>query len=291
MAIAARRDLSLSTLLTLGRVSNLPTVWTNVVAGTVLAGGAWQGGRLAAVLVAASLFYLGGMYLNDYFDRAIDARERPGRPIPAGDVSAGLVAAIGSGLLAAGVAVLLPTGIAATVIGLALVGLILAYDRFHKGNPVSPIMMGACRMLVYFAAAAAATGDVPGPVVSAGLALLAYVAGLTYAARQESLDRVGNLWPLLVLSVPMLLAMPAVAAEPWAIPIYLMLIGWTGFAVYRLARRSAPGAVPRAVGALIAGISLVDAAFLASVGAIVPALIAVVGFGTTVVLQKHIAGT
>ena len=291
MAIAARRVVSLSTLLTIGRVSNLPTVWTNVVAGTVLAGGAWQSGRVAAVLVAASLLYLGGMYLNDYFDRAVDARERPGRPIPAGEVSAGVVAAIGSGLLATGVAVLLPTGIAAMVIGFALVGLIIAYDRFHKGNPVSPIMMGACRMLVYFAAAAAATGDVPRPVVNAGLALLAYVAGLTYAARQESLDRVGNLWPLLVLSAPMILATPAVAREPWAVAIYLMLIGWTVFAVYHLARRPAPGAVPRAVGALIAGISLVDAALVASVGAIVPALFAIVGFGTTIVLQKHIAGT
>jgi UbiA prenyltransferase family len=291
MAIAARRDLSLSTLLTLGRVSNLPTVWTNVVAGTVLAGGAWQSGRVVVVLLAASLFYLGGMYLNDYFDRAIDARERPGRPIPAGDVSAGVVAAIGSGLLAAGVAVLLPTGFAATVIGLALVGLIVAYDRFHKNNPVSPIIMGACRMLVYLAAAAAVTGDVPGSVVGAGLALLAYVAGLTYAARQESLDRVGNLWPLLVLSVPMFLAMPALAGELWAVSIYLLLIGWTAFAVYQLARRPAPGAVPRAVGALIAGISLVDAALMASVGAVVPALIAVAGFGATIVLQKFIAGT
>jgi len=291
MAIAARRDLSLSTLLTLGRVSNLPTVWTNVVAGTVLAGGAWQSGRVVVVLLAASLFYLGGMYLNDYFDRAIDARERPGRPIPAGDVSAGVVAAIGSGLLAAGVAVLMPTGFAATVIGLALVGLIVAYDRFHKNNPVSPIIMGACRMLVYLAAAAAVTGDVPGSVVGAGLALLAYVAGLTYAARQESLDRVGNLWPLLVLSVPMFLAMPALAGELWAVSIYLLLIGWTAFAVYQLARRPAPGAVPRAVGALIAGISLVDAALMASVGAVVPALIAVAGFGATIVLQKFIAGT
>src|SRR5262249_10189704 len=229
MAIAARRVLSLSTLLTLGRVSNLPTVWTNVVAGTVLAGGAWQSGRVAAVLVAASLLYLGGMYLNDYFDRAVDARERPGRPIPAGDVSAGMVAAIGSGLLATGVAVLMPTGFAATVIGLALVGLIVAYDRFHKGNPVSPVMMGACRMLVYFAGGVAVTGDVPGPVVSAGLALLAYVAGLTYAARQESLDRVGNLWPLLVLSAPMFLAMPALAGGFSAVAVYLMLIGWTAF--------------------------------------------------------------
>jgi 4-hydroxybenzoate polyprenyltransferase len=33
--------------------------------------------------------------------------------------------------------------------------------------------------------------------------------GLTYAARQESLDRVGNLWPLVLLAAPMVLALPA----------------------------------------------------------------------------------
>ena len=36
-------------------------------------------------------FYVGGMYLNDYFDRAIDARDRPGRPIDAGEIRAGSV--------------------------------------------------------------------------------------------------------------------------------------------------------------------------------------------------------
>jgi len=46
-------------------VSNLPTVWTNVLAGTVLAGGAWQSGRMGIVLIAMSLMYVGGMYLND----------------------------------------------------------------------------------------------------------------------------------------------------------------------------------------------------------------------------------
>lgn len=70
--------------LRLGRVSNLPTVWTNALAGAALAGGEpWQAAMLP-LLLALSLFYVGGMYLNDAFDRDIDARERPARPIPAG---------------------------------------------------------------------------------------------------------------------------------------------------------------------------------------------------------------
>jgi hypothetical protein len=52
-----------------------------------------------------------------------------------------------------------------------------------------------------------------------------------------------------------------------------------------------PGTVSRAVGFLVAGISLVDATFLAGAGAVGLALLAIAGFGATFVLQKYIAGT
>src|ERR1700680_4378343 len=117
MATAAKAALP-ATLLKLGRVSNLPTVWTNALAGTVLAGGAADDRRVALVALAMSLLYVGGMYLNDYFDRDIDARERPTRPIPSGDISASVVAIIGFALLAVGVAFLALTGTAAVIVGL-----------------------------------------------------------------------------------------------------------------------------------------------------------------------------
>jgi 4-hydroxybenzoate polyprenyltransferase len=291
MAVVSEQTVSPRTLLRLGRVSNLPTVWTNVLAGTVLAGGPWQNARTGIVLVAMSLFYVGGMYLNDYFDRTIDARERPDRPIPAGDISANAVAAAGFAMLGAGILLLAAIGAAAAATGLILAGLIVAYDRFHKGINISPVTMGLCRAFVYFTAAVAVTGGVSLSVALAGFALTAYVAGLTYAARQESLDRVGNLWPLVLLCAPMILALPALLEGVSAIVIYLALIGSSAYAVYLLAKRPMAGAVPRAVGALIAGISLVDATFLASIGAIMPAFIAVAGFAATMLLQRHIAGT
>jgi 4-hydroxybenzoate polyprenyltransferase len=246
---------------------------------------------MVVVLVAMSLFYVGGMYLNDYFDREIDARERPDRPIPAGDISAGAVAGAGFAMLGGGIVLLAATGIAAALAGLILAALIVAYDRFHKGFNLSPVTMGLCRAFVYFGAAAAVVGGVAWPVVLAGFALTAYVAGLTYAARQESLDRVGNLWPLVLLCAPLALALPALQQGLWAIAVVLALIGASAYAVWLLARRPMPGAVPRAVGLLIAGISLVDATFLASIGAMIPAFTAVVGFAATLLLQRHIAGT
>src|SRR5256885_14823895 len=74
--------------LRLGRVSNLPTVWTNALTGALLAGPDFDARAGALLAVAFSLFYVGGMFLNDAFDRNIDAVERPERPIPRGLVSA-----------------------------------------------------------------------------------------------------------------------------------------------------------------------------------------------------------
>ena len=86
MGQGAAGTLSWSVALRLGRISNLPTVWSNTLVGAVLVGGGSPDGRLFALLIAMSLFYVAGMYLNDAFDWPIDAQERPERPIPAGEV-------------------------------------------------------------------------------------------------------------------------------------------------------------------------------------------------------------
>jgi 4-hydroxybenzoate polyprenyltransferase len=291
MILLQRKPSSITTLLGLGRVSNLATVWTNVLAATVIAGGSWDNLRTSIVMLAMSLLYIGGMYLNDYFDRAIDARERPERPIPAGHISAPAVAAIGFGLLIVGTAVMMPLGSVPAALSFVLAAVIVWYDMFHKQNALSPVVMGLCRALIYGAAAAAVTGTVSITIGIMAVSLLAYVAGLTYAARQESFGKVGSLWPLLVLSVPMIIALPAFLHGPVAIAIYLLLAAASARAIYMLAKRATPGAVSRAVGLLIAAISLVDAALLASVGAPAPALIACLGFVVTLFLQKHVAGT
>jgi hypothetical protein len=291
VSTAALAPVPLAVLLRLGRVSNLPTVWTNVLAAAILAGADWLDWRLGVVLAAMSMFYVGGMYLNDFFDRAIDANERPERPIPSGAITAGSVAAMGFVLITLGGAAIATMSGAAAGMAALLAIAIIAYDVWHKSNPFAPVMMGACRALVYSVTAATLTGRVPMLVVVPAAAMAAYVAGVTYAARQESLDRVGNLWPLLLLVSPLAVALAMIRVDLGAITICLVSAAWTGAAVRILARRPSPGAVLRAVARLIAGISLVDAAFLASVGAIVPALVAIIGLTTTLAAQKYVPGT
>jgi 4-hydroxybenzoate polyprenyltransferase len=278
------------TLLRLGRVSNLPTVWTNTLAGTLLAGGDWQNARTLTVVAAMSLFYEGGMFLNDYFDREVDARDRPERPIPSFEIAPRTVAVIGSAMLATGLALLALVGIEALGLGLVLAALIVTYDMRHKGNAFAPVLMGGCRALVYVIAAVAAASALPATVILAAAALLAYVAGLSYAAWQERLDSPANLWPLALLAVPLAVLIPSLRAGALAVVIYLALVAAIAYAVCLLKTRP-PGGVPRAVGLLIAGIALLDAAFIAGVGATSAALLAVAGFLATMFLQRFISGT
>jgi 4-hydroxybenzoate polyprenyltransferase len=281
-----------STLLRLGRISNLPTIWTNVLAGSAIAGGTEQSDGIALIMIAMTAFYVGGMYLNDYFDRIADARDRPGRPIDAGEIRASSVLLIGFGLLAAGVALLIPFGAKAIVCGILLAGAIVLYDVWHKGNRLSPVVMGLCRALVYIGTGVAMAGGISNATMIGAVALACHVAGITYAAKQESLDRVGNLWPLALLAVPLLAALPVVLDGWITVAAFVLLLAADAAAIRLLMRRPTPGAVPLAVSGLIAAICLVDAlAIAAAGGSIVIVAICALGYPLTRLFQKSIPGT
>src|SRR5690349_21540074 len=197
-------------LLRLGRISNLPTVWTNAMAGFVLAGGVPSFAPLALLAVAASLLYVAGMVLNDVYDADIDAKERPERPIPAGLVSRGEARVWGFGLLAIGVvvatlagrfAVATPTW-APMLAAVITAALVVVYDAWHKGNPAAPVVMGLCRAGVYAMAAACIDARPTPALVTAALLLGLYVVSLTYIAKFESSGALGRTWPVLGVYAP-----------------------------------------------------------------------------------------
>lgn len=288
--------MSWSVALRLGRVSNLPTVWTNTLAAVALAGGAIADAATPVLLLAISLAYVGGMYLNDAFDAGIDARERPERPIPSGRVSRRTVFAAGYAMLAGSVVLLalagLPrgTGLWGAAGGLALAAAVVLYDRNHKGNPLSPVLMGLCRALVYVSVGLAVAAALPAPLLAAAVAMLCYVAGLTYTAKQESLGRVETVWPLAVLAVPWLYALWLAVANPAALPFLVLLTALMALALRMLLRRG-PGDVGRAVVSMIAGIALLDAIFLAAAGTVLWASVAVALFALTLAAQRFVPGT
>lgn len=155
--------------LVLTRGSNLPTVWSNVIAGWLLAQGlrlrpigsdqagaapdsiGWTG--LVILLAGVSLTYAGGMILNDAFDARWDAARRSTRPIPAGLIAerdawragwAALAAGLALTILAASPALRVPVAAVASLLALCIV----VYDRWHKGVAWAPAVMGACRALL-----------------------------------------------------------------------------------------------------------------------------------------------
>ncbi len=290
--------MSLTLALRLGRISNLPTVWTNVLVGALLAGGSLTDPTLSLLMLALSLFYVGGMFLNDAFDREFDAQHRPERPIPSGQVSARQVFLIGFGLLAVGMVGVAgasrgPDGIPAwraLASGAALAGAIVVYNAHHKGNSLSPLVMGLCRVFVYLTAAFSLAMVLPTAVVLAAIALLCHLIGLTYIAKQEHLNHIGKLWPLAFLAVPILYGLALAVSAP---TVWLPLALYAGVLVFalNLLRRRARGDVPRAVVTLIAGMSVLDGVVLAGNGLMLPAALAVVAFVLTLALQRWVSGT
>jgi 4-hydroxybenzoate polyprenyltransferase len=284
--------------LRLGRVSNLPTVWTNTLAGVVLAGGAAGDPRVPWIMLALSLCYVAGMFLNDAFDREFDARHRPERPIPAGEVTARAVFGAGFAMLGAGVALLawigygFPDGAGWRPVfaGVVLAAAIVIYDWRHKENPLSPVVMGLCRVFVYATAAYAVAIDPSPRVFALGFLLLCYLIGLTYIAKQEHLERVANLWPIAFLAAPLLWGLQASLTDAAVAAVALLFLLWVLYALSFLRRRR-PGDVPRAVAALLAGISLWDALVLAAAGRPSVAALALICFGLTLLLQRYVAPT
>jgi hypothetical protein len=288
--------MKLSTALRLGRVSNLPTVATNVLAACVLSGAPFSWAVYGGLSAAMSLAYVGGMYLNDAFDRDFDARVRPERPIPSGAVTARQVLVLGFTMLGLSVwcvglvvwrgagGALLP----AVSSMLALSGTIVFYDLHHKQNPLSPVVMGACRVLVYVTSALVISPFPHALVFWGATALLGYLVGLSYAAKQENLGEVKNLWPLALLALPLV---SLVLIRDAGGALFLALFAaWAGYSLSWLLRKQGRN-IPRAIGYFIAGISLLDGALTALAGQPLLAIACVIGFLLTLALQSVVPGT
>lgn len=292
--------MNLKTLLTLGRTSNLPTVWSNMLAGAVLSGAIFGPAALALLVGVGSAFYEGGMFLNDAFDAEIDARERPGRPIPSGLVTRGTVLGIGYGLLVAGLALLL----LGSLVGLAKPGLmppaagvgtcaaVLAYNRWHKGHAWSPIVMGACRAGLYATAALAVSGKLETSVLWGAAALWLYIVGLTHVARFETGSVIDRAWVGAFVLAPLVVSAPQIVDKRnWLAALCALLsLGWSVRSL-SFALRGGKGQIPRAVVTLIAGVSLVDALFISLYGAPHGVLAALGCFLITLKWQRRIPGT
>lgn len=279
------------TLLVLGRVSNLPTVWTNCLAAWLLAGGG-DPKRLALLLPGVSCLYVGGMFLNDACDADFDRQHRQERPIPSGHITQHAVWAWASALLLVGLAAISFLGMKPLGVALALTATIVAYDLWHKKHPLTLGLMAGCRFLLYALAAVAAAGGVSTRVLAAAGGLAGYVLGISLLARNESGNARPPRWPLLLLLAPVipvarqLITSPTPAAAPGCIMFGLWL---TATLVPLWQPNASPG---RAVGRLLAGLVLVDFLQVSPLAPAGPVAVGAFGlFVLTLLLQRRVPAT
>jgi 4-hydroxybenzoate polyprenyltransferase len=291
--------------LRLGRVSNLPTVWSNVIAGAALTGQPMRLSTLLCLLLAMSLIYTAGMFLNDACDHAFDAIERPERPIPAGQISIPCASGSGLAMLGAGVLLLAFQGSGAFASGIILANLIVLYNLYHKNNPFGPLIMGLCRMMVYIASALALTnGVLLQPAWQGAVILFAYTTGLTCAAKQPLASPMWRFLPMAGLAAPLAYALMRLPINPWAWGYLGAFACWTIWHLHRAVShnkardlhskacdlRSKTYDFRSATGKLIAGIALSDALLIAIHGDPSWTIASAAAFLLTVLLQRRIAG-
>jgi len=280
----------IKTLATLGRISNLPTVWTNILAATVVAQStvteqanpaAVDVTLILSVLVALSLIYIAGMFLNDAFDSGWDKDHNNTRPIVSGEISRGSVWIIGYLLLFSGLMLIfLQDNEAASIATLALGGAIILYNALHKRFPVAAFIMGFTRFGIYIISALLLASITTTLIITAS-GLLLYITGITYLARQEQNNASTNHWSLLLLSAPVLLTI----TDSYTIPLYwLFVIIFSIWIIAQLKNKilaSSPD-VRAGIGGLL---------YLASVNAPVPAGICIIIFFLMPRMHKIISGT
>lgn len=232
--VKARRSRPRAWLL-LARVSNLPTVWTNVLAGLIVSGASLD--PLLPLVAAASLFYTGGMFLNDAFDAPVDARERPERPIPAGDITRSEAFAVGATLIGAAEATLLlaPHPASAMAWGAVLAAAIVFYDFRHQQQAYGPVIMGLCRALVYVVAAAGA-GALGSAVALPALLMWSYVIAVTEVAKRAG-PRAGVVVPLLIAGIALVDGVMMVSVGP----VWTVAAGIAAFVLTLALQRVVPG--------------------------------------------------
>jgi 4-hydroxybenzoate polyprenyltransferase len=267
------------------RPANVVTAVADVLAGYAIAGPDGASG-LTWLMISTACLYGGGVVLNDFFDRTVDAIERPERPIPSGRVPARAAAFLGGALLVAGVAAAGAATSSAQAVAAAIAIAVLAYDSWTKRHAVAgPLTMGTCRGLNLCLGMAAVSGGLAGQWVLGALPFV-YISSITAISRGEVHGGGRRAAGLALAGVAAVVGALIVLAAGggWSSLIFTALLAWRVLpALSRAYRRPEPIAIRQAVKAGVLSLVVLDAALAALYAGAVHGLavlaLAVVAFG------------
>jgi 4-hydroxybenzoate polyprenyltransferase len=250
------------------RPANVATALADVLAGFAIAGLA-NPPALPWLLLATAALYAGGIVLNDVFDRDLDRVERPERPIPSGRIPASRAAALGGGLLAAGIGAAAAVNRTAVLVALAIAASVLLYDAWGKRHAIGPLNMAMCRALNLMLGVAAVPAALPHAWHIAGVPLL-YIYAITSISRGEvhggSRRSAGSALMVMLASVGVL-TLIASRAGAWMLPAFILIaaLAWRVVPAFMAAaRQPAPATIRTAVKRGILSLVLLDAALAAA---------------------------
>ncbi|MHC4660057.1 MAG: UbiA family prenyltransferase [Planctomycetota bacterium] len=260
------------------RPPNLFTVPGDPLAGFFLASlAAPNPPELVAVLPclgASLLIYVSGLLFNDYFDREIDMRERPERPIPSGRVNAKSVLVFAVIAMVSGIGISYVAGLHVFIVAVSLALLVLLYNIKLKHVPhAGPLNMALCRGISVLLGGAVVLYYKSNSMFMTSVLITAYIYIVSEIAYTEtSQDKRKRLISRLT-GIPFLLALYVyLDADLWPFNLWALMVSAAVMSAAffyslhiskRIREAENPVDVQKGVGSLIRGLLLIQAALCA----------------------------
>ncbi|MBC8200463.1 MAG: UbiA family prenyltransferase [Planctomycetes bacterium] len=272
------------------RISNAPTIVSNIFVGTAIAIQSdyfvWNASYDLFLAICILAIYFAGMILNDAFDAKYDKKLRPERPIPSGIVTRAAAWILGIAIL-----------VAVSIFGyghgsaqglLLLVVAVLLYTFFHRWLIPAILFMAACRGLVYFIVANPVQGADLTLLITFSIALACYTAVLTCIGSFENKKDTKYAWVTWLLMLPPTyvvlnnLTTSWIACIPLAGMAYWIWLAWVNFQ---------SGNKISGMHKILSGFCLLDCVLAVSLGQYGIAVLCLACFITTVAFHRKILGT
>ena len=244
-------------ILELCRISNLPTVISNCVAGYLISKDSLSWG-LALIVIGASLLYSGGMAMNDVIDLRYDKKHKTDRPIARAAISHRFGLVLTLVFLFVGTLILLFSGSSLPFVGALLLSITI-YNFIHKKTSSAIFIMGLCRSLLYLIAGYSLGYN--NSLIPWAIVLGLYTAGITLVARGEDSENESGLYGLILISLPSFLSLYFIIVKSYiSIPIAissLLFLFWIAYC-FRVIKSEVKGKIGKSVSLMIAGMCLID---------------------------------
>jgi 4-hydroxybenzoate polyprenyltransferase len=292
--------------LTLLRISNAPTVISNIMVGLTLAisvhSEIWTNRLspprletikpLLIISIGLVLIYFAGMILNDAIDSTRDKVNRPERPIPSGVIKNRDAWIVGFILLVSGVLISILSTTEAFVSMCILSGCVILYTFTHKWFLPAIIIMAICRGLVYLVAMSAFYAPPPyGLLIPFTIAIATYTALLSFLGRFENVKgQYKKSWIVWLLILPPFI--PLVFNKVSLDLAWIFLIGYIFWVCLAwLDFKSVNSRFSAGMHKTLAGFCLLDSVLIGFLGVYHLVLVSGMCFLLTIVLHRRIIGT